>query len=353
VCPEEGTPTKNRESGFLFNILLLQVYNNFMKNIKSIFYLLAFYLLTFSTAFAHVKWFVPAEEIIEESHETTPFFYIQSKEVLIWVCAALSVVLLGAYLDRVIKTPRKITEFTFKYEKQINRVAQALLGIFMLVTVNFFWDTIILPYVSSPNIFKYGIQILQIVIGSMFLFNFYPRIASILLMAFCLGLGFWSGPMIFAENLLLLSIAFYFFIKNSPTDSKTFRLNKYAVEILRVGTGICLIVLAFTEKLAYPELSLVFLQAHPWNFMQPFFPNYNDALFVLSVGASEVIFGIMFIMGYLTRITTLFLAVFLISSATAMFLSVGDWEAGHVVIYAAAVIFLAFGHGRTKFFHFN
>jgi len=324
-----------------------------MKNIQNIFYLLAFYLLTFSTASAHVKWFVPFEEIIEESHEVTPFYNIQSKEVLIWFSVIFLMVLLGAYLDRVIKTPKKITEFTFKYEKQINRGAQALLGIFMLVTVNFFWDTIIIPYVASPNTFKYLIQSVQVLIGAMFLFNFYPRIASIVLMAFCVGLGFWSGPVVFAENLILLSVAFYFFIKNSPEDSKTFRLNKYAVEILRVGTGICLIVLAFTEKLAYPELSLVFLQAHPWNFMQPFFPNFTDSLFVLSVGASELIFGIMFIMGYLTRVTAMFLAVFLVSSATAMFLSVGDWEPGHVVIYAVAVIFLAFGHGRTKFFHFT
>jgi hypothetical protein len=102
-------------------------------------------------------------------------------------------------------------------------------------------------------------------------------------MTFCVGLGLWSGPVTFAENLLLFSIALYFFIKNSPEDSKIFRLNKHAVEILRVGTGICLIVLAFTEKLAYPELSLAFLQAHHWNFMQPFFPNFSDSLFVLSV----------------------------------------------------------------------
>ncbi|MCX6747716.1 MAG: DoxX family membrane protein [Candidatus Nomurabacteria bacterium] len=324
-----------------------------MKNIRNIFYLLIFYLLTFSSASAHVKWFVPDEEIIEESHGLTPFYNIQSKEVLIWAGVVFIMVLLGAYLDRIIKTPKKITEFSFKYEKQINRGAQALLGIFMLVTVNFFWDTIIIPYVASPNTFKYLIQSMQVLIGAMFLFNFRPRIASMLLMALCVALGIWSGPITFAENLLLLSVAFYFFIKNSPTDSKTFRLNKYAVEILRVGTGICLIVLAFTEKLAYPELSLVFLQAHPWNFMQPFFPNFTDSLFVLSVGASELIFGIMFIMGYLTRVTTIFLTVFLLSSATAMFLSVGDWEPGHVVIYAAAFLFLAFGHGHTKFFHFN
>jgi uncharacterized membrane protein YphA (DoxX/SURF4 family) len=333
--------------------MLFWLYNNCMKNIKNVFYLLAFYLLSFSAASAHVKWFVPTNEIIKESHQTTPFYYLQSTEVWIWMAVALVTVVVFGYLDSLIKAPKKLTEFSFKHEKKINRVVQIVLGLFLLVTVNFFWDTIITPHVATGNVFRYGVQAIQVAMGLMFILNLFPRIASIMLMTFCVGLGLWSGPVTFAENLLLFSIALYFFIKNSPEDSKIFRLNKHAVEILRVGTGICLIVLAFTEKLAYPELSLAFLQAHHWNFMQPFFPNFSDSLFVLSVGASEVIFGILFIMGYLTRVTTLFLAVFLVSSATVMFLSVGDWEAGHVVIYAAAILFLAFGHGTTKFFHFS
>lgn len=34
-----------------------------MKNIKNLVYLLAFYLLSFNSAFAHVKWFVEDEVI--------------------------------------------------------------------------------------------------------------------------------------------------------------------------------------------------------------------------------------------------------------------------------------------------
>lgn len=323
-----------------------------MKYAKNIIYVLAYYLFSYSHSLAHVKWFVDSDEIIENAHEGTIY---DLDGGIVWLCLGFLVllILLARYLDVIVKTPQKLLTFVGKYEKHINRIAQILLGVFMLVTVNFFWHTIITPEVSAGNTARFLLEKIQILIGLMFIFNIFPRIASISLIGLCIGLGLWSGPITFLENLLLLSVAIYFLIKNSPKGSKLYDLNDHAVDILRIGSGICLVVLAFTEKLAYPELSSAFLHAHNWNFMHPFFSGFSDNFFILSVGASEVLFGLVLIFGYLTRITVILLAIFLISSATAMFVSVGDWEPGHIAVYVVALILLAFGSGRIKFFQRN
>ena len=309
-----------------------------MKKLRTVLAVFAFYLLSFLEASAHVKWFVE-EEIIEP----IKWYTLIDKPVVIWSLVVLSMIVLGVYLDKVIKTPTWLTRFNQKHEHGIHRAAEILLGIFLIVTVNFFWDTIISPHVDSREWIRTVISGLQLVLGILFISGLYVRMASFLLAVLCLAMGYWSGPVVFFENLLLLSLAVYLFLRTFKNGILPKWLLVHKLDILRIGAGICLIVLAFTEKLFHPEFSLVFLEAHPWNFMQPIFPNFGNALFVLSVGMSELLFGLLFTFGYLTRITTLALAVFLVSSATAMYLSIGDWEPGHVVIYAVAVLFVFFG----------
>ncbi|MBP6866045.1 MAG: hypothetical protein KBC12_00700 [Candidatus Pacebacteria bacterium] len=309
-----------------------------MKKIKAGLLISLFYLLSYVPALAHVKWFVEEEEI-----EEIPWYKFLDTPVIVWSLIVIAVVVLGWYLNRKVKTPNRLIKFNETYAVQIHRGAQMLLGIFLLVTVDFFWSTIVTPHVSMNSPVRLVITLIQYIIGMMFLFGLSKRIASGALMLLVLMLGYWSGVVVFAENLLLFSLALYFFIKSFKPDVLPAWVDAHSLDILRIGSGVCLIVLAFTEKLLFPELSLAFLASHPWNFMQPIFPGFTDSLFVLSVGMSELIFGLLFTFGYLTRITTIALSVFLLTSATAMFVSVGDWEPGHVVIYAVAVLFLFFG----------
>ena len=51
-----------------------------------------------------------------------------------------------------------------------------------------------------------------------------------------------------------------------PALEPTPRLSRLAMPCLRVGTGLGLAMVAFTEKLANPELARAFLQQHPVNF---------------------------------------------------------------------------------------
>ncbi len=319
-----------------------------MKKIYSVFYLLAFYLLSFNSASAHIKWFVEEEQVIATKRGLYPFFNMESSEVWIWLGISAIVVFVYGLVDKFVKEPNALNNFANKNKKVINRIAQIVLGIF-LITVSFVWKIILVPTIDVNSTLTLVLSLVQVFIGIMYIFNFYPKVASILLIAFCFGLGIFSGLITLLENLILISLAIYFFIENSK-DNKNYEIwNKYSLFIVRLGVGLSLIVLAFTEKLAYPELSLAFLETHNWNFMQGIFPWFTNELFVLSVGFAEMIFGVLFILGYMTRITTILIAIFFAFSVTTMLMQFGLWEVEDLVVYTAAIIFLFFGSGNIKF----
>ncbi len=318
---------------------------------KKIYYILGLVTLIPSIASAHVKWFVDTQEILEKNHAISPFYSWGSKEVLTWSLIVLVTVFIFSRIDKVAKSPKRLLSFGLTHEKGINRIAQVILGLF-LVLVSLLWQVVLTPDVPIVGTMTVVIGSLQALIGLLFIFNIKPRIAAFILGIFCLALIPMVGFVAFLENMILFSLAVYFFIVNSEESSKVFRLNKHAIEIVRIGTGISLIVLAFTEKLLYPELSLSFLEVHHWNFMQSIFPWFSNNLFVLSTGFAEMIFGILFILGYITRVTTVLIAVFFGISVTTMLLQFGKWEVEDLVVYVAAILFIFYGHGRTKFFHF-
>jgi uncharacterized membrane protein YphA (DoxX/SURF4 family) len=315
------------------------------------YYLFLSILFIPNLALAHVKWFVDTDEVIANSHGVTPFYSWGSKEVLIWGAIILITVFIFSLIDTYTKSPKKLLSFGLNHEKSINRVSQVVLGIF-LVTVSFIWKIILVPDMHVDSTITHALEILQALIGVMYIFNIKPRLASGLLLILCAGLFWKEGFLALLENAILVSLALYFFIVNSKDTSIFAKYKKHAVEIVRIGTGVSLITLAFTEKMMYPELSLDFLSVHHWNFMQSLFPWFTDKLFVLSTGFAEMIFGILFILGYITRITTVLIAIFFAFSVITMLTQFGKWEVEDLQVYSAAILFIFFGHGKTKFFHF-
>lgn len=289
---------------------------------------------------AHVKWFVDTENTIAELHGKVPFYSWNSTAVLVWCGVVALVVFVFSRVDRVVKAPSKLIEFGERNRKNINRVAEVILGIF-LVTVSFVWGIILVPDIKVVGNIDTVLMILQALIGIMYIFGIRPRTASIGLLIFCAGLGLHNGPVTLLENAILISLALYFFIVHAPAESSvSIKWGKRALDIVRIGTAISLITLAFTEKLLYPELSMQFLSVHHWNFMQYIFPWYSDKLFVLSTGFAELIFGFLFLFGYITRVTTIFIAIFFATSVTTMLIQTGAWEVEDLVVYSAAVLFI-------------
>lgn len=320
-----------------------------MKKIYYFFGLIGILLVPLAAS-AHVKWFVDADTVTASEHAITPFYTWTSTEVALWSVIVFVVVVLFGILDKKVVGLRWLVSFGSLHEEWVNRTAQILLGLF-LVSVGILWKVLIIPDVPVVDGITKVLLGVQLAIGGAFIFNIQPKIAAAALMLFCGGLIFSNGIVTFLENALLFSLALYFFIVYSDKDSAIAWLKDHAVEIVRIGTGISLITLAFTEKLLFPELGLQFLEVHQWNFMQAIFPWFTNELFVLSVGFAEMIFGILFVLGYITRITTVLIALFFATSVTVMLVQFGQWEVEDLVVYAAAVILLVYGHGKTKFFH--
>jgi uncharacterized membrane protein YphA (DoxX/SURF4 family) len=82
--------------------------------------------------------------------------------------------------------------------------------------------------------------------------------------------------------------------------------------------------------------------------MSPILPWFTDKLFVLSTGFAEIIFGLLFIKGVMTRTTTVLIALFFACSVVTMLVYHGAWEAEDLVVYSAAILMLFYGSGKKE-----
>lgn len=114
-----------------------------------------------------------------------------------------------------------------------------------------------------------------------------------------------------------------------------------AVWALRVGAGAALIVVAFVEKLANPDMALAFLAGHPdFNVAQLVGIPMGDLEFVRVAGAIEVLFGLLLISGALPQACVLIAGVPF--NATLWFFGT-DELVGHLPVYGAMLVLLVYG----------
>ncbi len=295
------------------------------------------------SVFAHVKWFVDTDASANVAYKTD-FYKLTSIEVFVWLVIAVVVLFVFSYLDKKINVNQKFLEFGKRNEKIIHRVSQAVLGVFLL-TITILWKVILIPDHPIDTSLDFVLSYFQILFGLMFVFNYKPKYASLGLGLMCLGLLYLSGVVALLENAILFSLAVYFYSRSAKTNEW---IDKHKLNIVRVCTGVSLIVLAFTEKLLHPELSLHFLATHNWNFMSPILPWFTDKLFVLSTGFAEIIFGLLFINGVMTRTTTVLIALFFACSVVTMLVFHGAWEVEDLVVYSVAILLLFYGSGKNK-----
>jgi hypothetical protein len=120
-----------------------------------------------------------------------------------------------------------------------------------------------------------------------------------------------------------------------------------AIWALKVAAGLALIIVAFAEKLATPELAVEFLADHPeLNVAQQLGIDMSDLGFARFAGAVEVLFGLLLISGALPQ------AIILIAgipfNATLWFFGANELM-GHLPIYGAMLAILVYGsHPRLR-----
>lgn len=110
---------------------------------------------------------------------------------------------------------------------------------------------------------------------------------------------------------------------------------------LRVAAGLALIIVAFVEKLAQPDLALAFLADHPdLNVAAQVGLPLSDLEFIRVAGAIEVLFGLLLISGALPQAIVIIAGIPF--NATLFFF--GETELiGHLPIYGAMLLLLVWG----------
>ena len=314
---------------------------------KHTLYLLASaFILSIPTfSFAHTKWFAPQHLDAYTTSEPTGLY------LAIWALIGISIIAVGAELER-----RKILRLNFLMP-QGPHVFERAASTFAMLSGAFFLIAGTHGYLFSPNLTELKIPewliLIQATIGLTFLIGFHARIGAIAL-ALTWSLGFFYVPAIeLFENIWVLSTACFIFVygsdyfvhvANKELTTYARRFQDLGFSILRIGTGVTLVILGFSEKILHPEYGINFLHIHEWNFMPLIgFTQYSDYLFTLSAGATEVLFGVVFILGIMTRLNALVVAIFF----TIPLFILGPIElTGHLPHFAAVVLILLFGAGK-------
>jgi hypothetical protein len=176
------------------------------------------------------------------------------------------------------------------------------------------------------------------------------RAAILLIAAGPLGVAmFGVSPVL--QRIDLLGLAVFVLVAGAGRWSADFEQGRagdptpvqatHAIWALKVGAGVALIVVAFVEKLANPQLALSFLAEHPQlNVAQQIGLGLSDLEFIRAAGAIEVLFGLLLISGALPQVCVLVAGVPF--NATLWFF--GETElVGHLPVYGAMLVLLVYG----------
>lgn len=311
-----------------------------MKKIKYLFLIL---LAMPSMASAHVKWFAEVEEAVPQYSITDDFVF--------WaIVIALLIVFLGVYLEKKLNVPHKLDKRIQKWAPGVLSIASIGFGVsFIIFALKGFVFAPNLPAVGSVGI---AMLVIECVAGLMILLGFYERLGGLLILVlFFLGIHQYGGIEML-DTLEMVGFIFYIIIIGRPkwkikdwnfAKHLNHKIHKYGLPILRVGTGLNLIVLGFTEKILNPSLTANFLSHYHWNFMQTLgFENFTNYYFGFSAGIVEVLFGVFFVLGLVTRTTTIALAVFLVTTLCLL----GPVELiGHLPHFSIAIVLFVLGSG--------
>lgn len=204
----------------------------------------------------------------------------------------------------------------------------------------------------SPNntlggAWHYWLGVGQIAVGLSLVYGGFARLGGALLAALWLIGLVVHGVEPMLENLHYLGFAAFFYLTGRgpyaidrllfPALEPPPHLSRWAMTALRVGTGLSLAVVAFTEKLANPALAEAFLQEYPLNFTRWIGMPISDAAFVLCAGATELFIGLCLAFGWFPRVIIATAWLFI-----NMTLTVFVWEelVGHLPIYGVMVVLL-------------
>lgn len=296
-----------------------------------------------SISSAHTKWF--ADDTLPIPPPDPTALYIS-----VWAGIILVIVGIGIFLHK-----KQWFAFNFLNPTKTH-VFQRASSAFAMITGTFLLIAGTHSYLFAPNLTQsYGIPssliIVQLIIGLAFLLGIASRISGLILAGLWATLFYFTSWIDALENIWVLSTAifitlmgneYFSIISYSLLRNIAAPFKKYALSILRVGTGATLMILGLSEKILAPQYGLNFLDGHNWNFMQALGFNFSDYLFTISAGSVEFLFGLIFVLGIMTRLNALVVAVVF----TIPLFILGPIElTGHLPHFTAIILLLLFGGG--------
>jgi hypothetical protein len=193
----------------------------------------------------------------------------------------------------------------------------------------------------------------QIGIALALFYGAFTRLAAAALAIVWLAGAVYFGPVYLLEQSVFLGIAGALWILGRGPFSVDallgHRLSRpaesqiaLAVPVLRIGTGLSLAVVAFTEKLWNLPLALSFLEAFPLNFTAALGMPMSDAAFIYAAGAVELTAGLLLLTNSYVR-----LAILVLWFPFNLTLPLFGWPelVGHLPIYGAMAMLAVWGDG--------
>jgi uncharacterized membrane protein YphA (DoxX/SURF4 family) len=195
----------------------------------------------------------------------------------------------------------------------------------------------------------------QIGIGLALFYGAFTRAAALLLALLWVTGALRFGPVLLLEQSIYLGIAGFLWVTgrgryglDAYLDSRLARPARVpprrAVTALRLGAGLSLATLAFTEKLANLPLGLAFLERYPVNFTASFGLPLDDRTFLLAAGTVELVAGLLVLGNTYLRLGILVLWV-----PFNLTLAAFGWRelVGHLPIYGAMAVLAVWGAGSA------
>lgn len=295
---------------------------------------------------AHVKWFTENRDIQMSAIYN---FSLSNIYFTSWLAIAISVLITAFLLNSKIKEPT--TKFFRKIQdkkEKILKLFQILIGTSLLFAS--YRGAILAPHYQGANTGQF-FELIECATGILLIVNTKTRLAAILLLLTYLGTIIDFGFFEAMDYINLIGIAIFIFL-SSDKNKKLVKYEYLALPLLRIFTGIALVILAFSEKLLYPSKAYELVDKYDLNFMSGLgIEWFNHELFILSAGVVETIFGLILIFGWITRINTIALTSFFIAS-NIYFLVIGYPEealvelTGHLPLIGTVIILIIYGSGH-------
>ncbi|MFN8524626.1 MAG: DoxX protein [Chloroflexota bacterium] len=204
----------------------------------------------------------------------------------------------------------------------------------------------------SPNnhlagVPMYWVGVTEIGIGVCLLYGVLARVAGTMLAALWVIGILVQGLETMLENLYYLGFAFFFAFNGRgpysidrilmPRLEPPDHLAVKAMSGLRICTGLALVVVSFTEKLANHNLSVAFLEEFRLNFSPWVGLPVSDEVFIVGAGATELLIGLCVVFGFFPRV--IIFTTWLFINLT---LTIFNWIEllGHFPIYGVMAVFL-------------